>query len=101
MAGQYDLLEAMSAGLPIACSDRGPMPEVLGAAGIYFDPERPEEIGRTLSTLLDDPGLREQSAWSAYERAKGFSWERCARDTFDYLAKVAHSGRPLPQEVTP
>jgi glycosyltransferase involved in cell wall biosynthesis len=33
------LLEAMAAGLPIACSDRGPMPEALGDAGCYFNPE--------------------------------------------------------------
>lgn len=33
------LIESMAAGLPIACSNRGPMPEVLGDAGIYFDPE--------------------------------------------------------------
>lgn len=32
------LLEAMAAGLPIACADRGPMPEVLGAGGVYLIP---------------------------------------------------------------
>src|SRR5690606_24895104 len=38
------LLEGMAAGLPIACSDRGPMPEVLQDGGAYFDPEDPEAI---------------------------------------------------------
>ena len=33
------LVEAMAIGLPIACSDRGPMPEVLRDGGVYFDPE--------------------------------------------------------------
>ena len=31
------LVEAMASGLPIACSDRGPMPEVLGDGGVLFD----------------------------------------------------------------
>ena len=38
------LLETMAAGLPVACSNRGPMPEILGDAGLYFDPLQPQEI---------------------------------------------------------
>jgi glycosyltransferase involved in cell wall biosynthesis len=83
------LLEAMASGLPIACSNRGPMPEVLGDAGIYFDPERPEEISIALKTLLEDAGLRERHARSARERSMLNTWERCARETFEFLAAVA------------
>jgi len=82
------LLEAMAAGLPIACSDRGPMPEVLGEAGVYFDPERPEEIAAALRSLLGDLSLRERCAALAYERAQQYSWERCARETFSALAEA-------------
>lgn len=82
------LLEAMAAGLPIACSNRGPMPEVLGNSGLYFNPEKPLEIADAIRTLLVNPVLREQKAWAAYERAKSFSWERCARQTFDFIAHV-------------
>ena len=42
------LVESMAAALPIACSDRGPMPEILGDAGIYFDPEN-STVSPTLS----------------------------------------------------
>jgi len=84
------LLEAMASGLPIACSNRGPMPEVLSEGGVYFGPERPEEIARTLRSLIMDPGLREQCAQSAYRRAQEYSWESCARDTFDFIAQVAN-----------
>jgi glycosyltransferase involved in cell wall biosynthesis len=83
------LLEAMAAGLPIACSNRGPMPEILGDAGIYFDPERPVEIAEALRKLIKDPVLRAEKAREAYERAKTYSWERCARETFDFIARVA------------
>jgi glycosyltransferase involved in cell wall biosynthesis len=85
------LLEAMAAGLPIACSRRGPMPEVLGDAGVYFDPERKEEITGALWALLDDPALRERCARQAFEQAQGYSWERCARETFSYLVEVAQT----------
>jgi glycosyltransferase involved in cell wall biosynthesis len=83
------LLEAMAAGLPIACSSQGPMPEVLGDAGAYFDPEKPAEIAAAVQVLLDDHTLRERKAWAAFARAESFTWERCARETFDFIAQIA------------
>lgn len=83
------LLEAMASGLPIACSNRGPMPEVLGDGGVYFDPEKPREIAQAVQLLLANPALREEKAWLAYERARLFTWDRCARETFDFIARVA------------
>ncbi|MFW6121334.1 MAG: glycosyltransferase family 4 protein [Petrotogales bacterium] len=82
------LLEAMAAGLPIACSNRSPMTDILGDAGLYFDPESPKEITKVIHILIEDPELREKKAWMAYERAKLYSWKRCAHETFDFLAKV-------------
>jgi len=82
------LLEAMAAGLPIACSNRGPMPEVLGDAGTYFDPERPEEIAAAVRALAESPSLRREKAALAYERAQAYSWRRCARETFGFLEGV-------------
>lgn len=83
------LLEGMAAGLPIACSNRGPMPEVLGDAGLRFDPERPVEIAAVLRRLAEDDALRTRLAAAAFERARQFSWERCARETLAFIAAVA------------
>jgi len=80
------LVEAMAAGLPIACSNRGPMPEVLGDAGLTFDPERPDEIAAALRTLAGDAALRGQLARAAAERARRYSWERCATETLAFIA---------------
>jgi glycosyltransferase involved in cell wall biosynthesis len=82
------LLEAMANGLPIACSNRGPMPEVLGEYGVYFDPERPEDIAKALRRLLGDPELRARIAAGAYEKACRASWERCADQTFAFFHHV-------------
>lgn len=83
------LVEAMSAGLPIACSGKGPMPEVLGDAGVYFDAEQPGEIASVLRSLIESPQLRASLAQRAFERARQYSWERCARETFSFLARCA------------
>ncbi|MEW5858711.1 MAG: glycosyltransferase family 1 protein [Cyanobacteriota bacterium] len=83
------LLEAMASGLPIACSKRRPMPEILDEAGLYFDPEQPTEIAEALQTLIEQPCLRETLAMRAYNQALNYSWERCAKETFSFLAQVA------------
>lgn len=83
------LVEGMAAGLPIACSNRGPMPEVLGDGGVYFDPESDESIASAIGAIVVDPDLRRRVAASASERALAFSWSRCARETWIYLRDSA------------
>jgi glycosyltransferase involved in cell wall biosynthesis len=83
------LLESMASGLPIACSDKGPMPEVLGDAGVYFDPENVSSIAHAVRTLVESADLRAEKARAAFERINGYSWQRCAHETFAFLAKVA------------
>lgn len=80
------LLEAMAAGLPIACAARGPMPEVLKDAGSYFDPEDPESIATAIMELVTDHGQREEAARSARGFASQYSWENCANETWKFLA---------------
>jgi glycosyltransferase involved in cell wall biosynthesis len=85
------LLEAMAAGLPIASSDRPPMPEILGRGGVYFDPDSPASIAVAMAQLMDSPVERERAAAEAHDRARGYRWSRCATDTLDFLARVAGS----------
>lgn len=87
------MLEAMAAGLPIACSNRGPMPAVLKDAGVYFDPERPAQIAGSILTLLENTVMRSRNAQTAYRYALDYSWQRCAAETFSYLTEVAHPSR--------
>ncbi len=83
------LIESMAAGLPIACSNRGPMPEVLGEAGVYFDPEDPVSIADAVRQLATNPELRAEKALAAATAAAQFSWARCARETFEFLRTVS------------
>lgn len=82
------LLEGMAAGLPVACARSGPLPEVLGEAGLYFDPERTDEIASAIKRLVESPALRAAKAQAAYTRARSFSWALCADETFRFLAQT-------------
>ena len=66
------------------------MPEVLGAAGVYFDPESVNDIARALSEMIKSPKLRTELAQASYELAQQYSWHLCAKATFKFLATVAH-----------
>lgn len=93
------LLEAMAAGLPIACSGRGPMPQILGEGGVYFDPLCPEEIAGTLRQLIAERTLRSRLAAEAHERARQFSWSECAQATFRFLGDVLECSRRAAPEA--
>jgi glycosyltransferase involved in cell wall biosynthesis len=82
------LLETMAAGIPVASSNRGPMPEILGDAGAYFNPENPHDISATLERLIDNSGLRAALADKSHAAARQYSWETCADQTFTFLADV-------------
>lgn len=82
------LVEGMASGLPIACSNRGPMPEVLRDAGSYFDPEQPDSIAAALRRLLDDRSYREGLAVRSRAYSNEFSWKRCADETLSFLAQL-------------
>ena len=79
------VLEAMAAGLPIACSDRRPMPDVLGQAGTYFDPLSVESIKSAVRALASDLAFRETLAARAASAVGSLSWRRCAEDTIQFI----------------
>jgi glycosyltransferase involved in cell wall biosynthesis len=83
------LIEAMSAGLPILCSSYGPMPEILEDAGLYCDPTNAEDITSQLEKLLNNKELRESLAHKSFNASKQFSWGKCAKETSQFLNKVA------------
>ena len=82
------LLEAMTAGLPIASSDRGPMPEVLKDAGLYFNPESVNSIKNCLRYMIGNPDLMQSLGSKAKKYSEDYSWEKCADETFAFLSSV-------------
>jgi len=70
------LVEAINVGLPIACSDRTSIPEVVGDAGIYFNPDSAEDIAEKIYQLWKDEDLRRRLIKKGLERAKRFAWKQ-------------------------
>lgn len=82
------VLEAMACGAAVLTTPRLSLPEVGGDAVAYCEPDA-ASIAAALSGLVADRGLRERLGAAAVERARTFTWERCARSHLDVLARVA------------
>lgn len=85
------LLEKMASGIAIACSNRGPMSEFLGNAGVYFDPEDAKDIAAVLERLIRPHDLRWQLAVRSSDIVKTYSWSRCSKATIEFFEKVFRS----------
>jgi alpha-1,3-rhamnosyl/mannosyltransferase len=81
----FPALEAMSLGVPVVASSAGALPETVGDAGILLDPYDAYGFSRALAEVCDDKAWRETLIARGRERAKLFSWEKCAQDTLKIL----------------
>jgi glycosyltransferase involved in cell wall biosynthesis len=76
-------LEAMQCGTVVVASNRSSIPEVVGDAGILFDPARVDELADILVHLARNPDARQPFIDRGYVRVRQFSWENTARQTVE------------------
>jgi len=79
------VLEAMASDVPVACSDRGSLPEVAGDAAANFDATDVEGMAEALESVLFDDELRTRLRTRGQDRVGRFTWEATARRTWDVL----------------
>jgi glycosyltransferase involved in cell wall biosynthesis len=87
-------VEAMACGKPVVSSTAGSLPEVVGDAGLYFEPTDVAAMAGALRRIVDDPGLRVTLATRASERARRYTWEAAAATLLDAFEELAGSKRP-------
>lgn len=86
-------LEAMSRGIPVVTSNTTSLPEVVGDAGITVPPEDLDAVVTGMRQVLTDSDAAERLRRFGVERARGFSWERTARETLAIYRQVAGARR--------
>ncbi len=81
-------LEAMASGCPVLTANRYGAKEIAGGAALLVDPEDSESIAAGIARVLTDQELRGQLVKAGHERARNFSWRKCAEETHAVLEKV-------------
>lgn len=78
-------VEAMRAGVPVAASDRGALPEACGGAALHFDPDDAQAVRSAVLRLVEDDGERERLRAAGRARAAALGWDRTARAVDEVL----------------
>lgn len=87
------VVEAMACGVPVAASRAGSLPEVVGDAGLLFDPASHDEMATTLLRLLENSSLRAELRSAGLRRVERFTWKSSARKLMSLLEDAAHGAR--------
>ena len=82
------VLEAMASGTPVILSNSSALPEVAGDAGTYIDAQDERDCAEAIRRLIDDQPEWQRCRELGLQRAKAFSWQRCATITAGVYRQV-------------
>ena len=82
------LIESMASGIPIACSDKQPMPEFLKQNGYYFDSYDVDSIQASIENLILNTNDNDKLVSGSLTEVKKYDWKQTSEKTFDFLIDV-------------
>jgi alpha-1,3-rhamnosyl/mannosyltransferase len=84
----FPVLQAMAAGAPVLTSNTSSLPEIAGDTALLIDPHSIAEIRAALEKLLLSPSLRTNLRTRGLARARQFTWETCARRSWEFFERL-------------
>ena len=82
------LVEAMALGMPIVCSNKSSLPEILRDGGLYFDPSNDFELSNQINKFIKNKKLREKNLKKAFNLSLRYSWKNNVRQFCDIVNKL-------------
>jgi glycosyltransferase involved in cell wall biosynthesis len=86
-------LEAMAQGCPVVSSNTSSMPEVIGDAAEYFDPDQADDISAAIERVVYAPERRNELIHKGHVRSKMFDWATCASETMRLYQTITVAAR--------
>jgi len=81
-------VEAMACGLPVIAVNGHVVPEVVGDAGLLFEPRNSDDLADKIIELINNKELYEKLKRKGLERAKRFTWEKAAKQYYEIYKEV-------------
>jgi glycosyltransferase involved in cell wall biosynthesis len=93
-AAGLPVIEAIASATPVIASSVGPLPELIGPAGLLVEPRDSKRLAVALAALWADDGVHDRVAAAARERAETDTrtWADVARETRAIYAAVGSRG---------
>lgn len=82
------VLESMQCGCPVIASNTTSIPEIVADAGILIGPKDASALQNAILQIYQNPSLREVLRQKGLQRAKEFSWQKCAKEMLEYMQEV-------------
>lgn len=82
------VLEAMSTGTPVLCSNTSSLPEVGGKAVVYADPGNPSDFADKIIKIIRNESLRSELIQKGLQRARLFTWDKAAKETLSVYEEI-------------
>jgi glycosyltransferase involved in cell wall biosynthesis len=82
-------LEAMACGTPLVCSNTSSLPEVVGDAAFMVSATDAEEMAEAMARVASEPHVAQELVHKGRERAREFTWRRCAQQTYGVYQDAA------------
>ncbi|MBN1405393.1 MAG: glycosyltransferase family 4 protein [Candidatus Omnitrophica bacterium] len=76
------IIEALSCGLPVACSDIPPFKEIAKDSAVFFDPKNKEALIAAIENCFNDQSAREKLIQNGLSAAAKYTWKKCAESTY-------------------
>jgi len=87
------LLEAMAAGCPVVAASTGALPEIARDAAMLVDPQDFRQMSEAILKIISDASLRSDLVQKGKNRAKDFTWEKCAKETLELFYEVVSAAQ--------
>lgn len=81
------VVDSMSSGVPVLVSNVSSLPEIVGKAGLTFNPTSVDQIEQALRVISTDKKLRQNLTKLGLEQANKFSWEKMAKTVLKVFEK--------------
>jgi glycosyltransferase involved in cell wall biosynthesis len=72
-------LEAMSYGVPVIAANTSSLPEILGEAALYFEPDDTEKLAKLMDQVLKNKLLRDTLINKGHAQTKKYSWTKMSK----------------------
>lgn len=81
------LVEAMAVGMPIVCSNKSSLPEILEDGGLYFNPKNDLQLSKQIELFIKNKTLRKKKSLKAKIISLKFSWDKNTKEFCELINK--------------